>query len=64
MRIRVAYTVDVTDDRRRAINQFYGRPGLATRGEVMAWYQSNGDSMDLDLDASLDIEGSDDDVTR
>lgn len=34
MKVRIEYTVDVSDDYRRAINLHYGRPGLATRDEV------------------------------
>lgn len=56
MKVRVAFTVDVSDHRRRAINAWYGRPGLATRQQVIAWYQSNGQSMDLDLDDSAPAE--------
>lgn len=49
MRVRVAYTVEVDDDIRREINEWYGRPGLANREQVQAWYRSNGESMDDDL---------------
>lgn len=49
MKVRVAWTVDVNDDVRRAINAHYGRPGLANREEVQRWYQSFGESMDMDL---------------
>lgn len=49
MRVRVAYTVTVGDDYRRAINAFYGRPGLATREEVRRWLEAFGSSMDGDL---------------
>lgn len=54
MKVQIAYTIEVSADRRRAINQFYGRPGLATREEVKRWYQSNGESLDLDLDDALE----------
>lgn len=49
MRVRIAYSVDVGDDYRRAINDFYGKPGLATRQEVKDWLRAYGDSMDDDL---------------
>lgn len=49
MRVRIAYTVDVDDDFRRAINVHYGKDGLATREDVKRWYESYGDSMNVDL---------------
>ena len=54
MKIRISYVVDVSDDIRRGINEFYGRPGLANRDEIKRWYQSNGESMDLDLSQVAD----------
>lgn len=50
MKVRICYTVDVADDIRRAINEWYGRPELATRQQVRNWYEANGRSMDLDLE--------------
>lgn len=50
MRVRISYTVDISDHRRRGINAFYGRPGLATREEIRRWYEANGTAQDLDLD--------------
>jgi hypothetical protein len=70
MKVLINYTVDVDDDVRREINQWYGRPGLATRSQVKAWYESNGLSMDDDLadmaarrdgDGLLESDGSNDD---
>lgn len=49
MRVRVEYTVEVNDDYRRAINIFYGRPGLASRAEVKRWIEAYGSSGDDDL---------------
>lgn len=49
MKVRVTYVVEVNDDYRRAINEWYGKPGLASREEVKAWLRSYGDSMDADL---------------
>ena len=49
MRVRVAYTVEVTDEFRRAIRRYYGQDGMATRAEVVAWQRQYGDSMDDDL---------------
>lgn len=49
MKVRVAYTADVPDWYRRAIRRFYGKPGLATRAEVVRWLSAYGTSMDDDL---------------
>lgn len=49
MKIHVAYTVDVSDDYRRAINIWYGRDGLATREQVVSWLRTNGTSGDDDI---------------
>jgi len=49
MKVKISYTVDVDDDIRRAINDWYGREGLASREEVQRWYEANGHSMDMDL---------------
>lgn len=49
MKVKIEYTTEVSDDYRRAINIFYGRPGLATRDEVKRWIQSYGSSGDDDL---------------
>lgn len=56
MKVRVCYTVDVTDDYRRAINMYYGESGLADRREVKEWCRSYGDSMDADLMQSLQLQ--------
>jgi hypothetical protein len=53
MRVRIAYTVEIDDVIRRAINEWYGRPGLATREEIRRWYENNGRSMDDDLSYEL-----------
>ena len=49
MKIRVAYTVDVPDDWRRAIRAFYGQEGLATRAECVQWLRTYGSSEDDNL---------------
>lgn len=49
MRVRVTYTVEVDDDYRRAIRQFYGLAGLATRQEVVNWLRLYGSSEDDNL---------------
>ena len=43
------FVVEVDDDIRREINAWYGRPGLASRVDVKAWYEANGRAMDDDL---------------
>lgn len=49
MRVRVTYTINATDDYRRAIRAYYGLDGLATRAEVQQWLWRHGSSMDDDL---------------
>lgn len=56
MRVRVAYTEDVSDDYRRLINQYYGKPGLASRSDVVDWFRSYGESMNEHLAAQADEE--------
>lgn len=46
MRVRVSYVVVVSDELRRAINAYYGRPGKATRAELRAFYEENGATLD------------------
>jgi hypothetical protein len=58
MKVRVTYTTTVSDDYRRAINLFYGKPGLATRVEVQRWLADHGSSMDDDL--MYDLQKSED----
>lgn len=55
MIVRVSYRVDVSDEIRREINAWYGRPGLASRDEIKDWYRANGSSMDDDLSEKADI---------
>jgi hypothetical protein len=49
MKIRISYVVDVDDAFRRAINHYYGRPGLASRQAVKNWFQAYGDSASDDI---------------
>jgi hypothetical protein len=53
VRVKIEYAVDVTDDTRRQINAFYGKPGLASRDEVKRWFEDYGHSMDTDLGAGI-----------
>jgi len=43
VRVRIAYTVDVDDNSRRAINHHYNQPGLATREQVRDWFRDKGE---------------------
>jgi hypothetical protein len=49
VRVRVAYTVEVEDDYRRAINLHYGKPGLASRDDVRRWHREHGSAEDDNL---------------
>ena len=56
MRVRISYSTTADNDYRRAINVFYGKPGLATRAEVRAWVIRYGSSEDDNLMASVDTK--------
>lgn len=58
MKVKVSYTEEVPDEYRRAINRYYGKPGMATREEVKQWLRMFGSSMDDDL---ADSYGEDED---
>jgi len=49
MKVRVVYTVEVSDEYRRALNLRYGKPGLATRDELKEHLRTHGDTIDEDL---------------
>lgn len=49
MKIKIEYTTDIPDWWRREINRWYGKPGLATRTEIIEWLKAYGTSMDDDL---------------
>lgn len=53
--VRIEFMVN--DEYRRAINMFYGQPGLATWEEVRAFLLSYGKSMDDDL-PKVDLSAS------
>lgn len=54
MKVRIAYTVEVSDEIRRQMNAWYGRPGLASREQIQAWYRTNGESLNEYLDFNPD----------
>lgn len=56
VKVRVAYTTEVSDDYRRAINLYYGKPGLASRAEVRKWLEGHGSSEDDNLMYALQQE--------
>lgn len=54
MKVRVCYTVECTDRYRRAVNNFHGLPGLATKKDLQQWLEMNGGSCDDDIMFQLD----------
>ena len=56
MRVRICYTAEVDDTYRRAINHYYGMPGLASRQDVKDWLEVHGSSCDEDI--LTDLENS------
>jgi hypothetical protein len=54
MRLRISYTVDISDGMRRAIAAHFGEKRRATRAEVHQWYVDHGHSQDDDLMAAAD----------
>ena len=39
MKVRISFLINIENDLRRAINYYYGRPGLASRNEIKDWYE-------------------------
>ena len=58
MRVRITYTVDVETDFRRAIRNWHGEKGLATRREIQEWFELYGASMNDDLMVQLEMDES------
>lgn len=56
MKVQISYTVNADDSYRRAINNHYGRAGLATRQQVQSWVKRNGASCDDDIAYELQRE--------
>lgn len=56
MKVRVQYTVEVDDDYRKAIRQYHGEAGKATRKEVADFLYVHGQSMNDDLRDQLEEE--------
>ena len=54
MKVRISYSVDVSDDMRREINAHYGQDGLANRDEIKQWYRTFGESMNDELGMRAD----------
>lgn len=55
MKVKIEYTEEVTDEYRRAINHYHGKPGLASRQEVKDWFWLHGQSMNDDI--MFDLSG-------
>jgi len=53
MKVRICYTVHVSDRYRRAINNHYWASGLATRDDVKAWIAMYGSSCDHEIEYEL-----------
>ena len=49
MRVRIAYTIEASDDFRLALNYNYGQKGKASREDIVIWYQMNGESCNDDM---------------
>jgi hypothetical protein len=47
--LTINYTVEVTQFMRAAINEYYGRGGIASDEDVRTWYEQFGRSQDDDL---------------
>jgi len=56
MRVRVDFTIEVTEAIRRGIAAYNGRNALATRDEVRTWVQQQGTDALMDV---ADIEPPD-----
>ena len=56
MKIQVMYTVDVSEETRRAMRTSHGETGMATREEVKAWFELNGNTMDEELARLVALE--------
>jgi len=55
MKIRVCYTVEVSDELRRALNARLGLPGKANRDQLKTHYRLHGLSIDDDVMAESDV---------
>jgi hypothetical protein len=55
VRVKIEYTVEVSDRFRRAINYRYGEPGLATRDQVKDHFRLFGTALDDDILYELQV---------
>ena len=53
MRVHICYTIEVDDRYRRALNQRYGKSGLADRRELKQHFEQHGGTLDDDLESDL-----------
>lgn len=56
MKVRISYTVDLTDDSRRKMRAYFGEDGLANRDDIRTWYIVFGNSLDDELSEDSDDE--------
>lgn len=49
MKVRIEYTIEVSDWFREALNSYYGKSGLASREDVKRFYRQNGSLMEDDI---------------
>jgi hypothetical protein len=54
-KIDISYTVTVSNRYRRAVNAWYGKPGLATDRQLKNWFKTYGKSCDDAVMEHLEI---------
>lgn len=60
MKVRISYTINVSDDYRRAISHYYGYPHIATRQEVKDFVMTHGEQLDDEIMARLQMDEEND----
>lgn len=58
MKVKVSYTVEVTNEYRRALRRYRGGCGMATRAELAEWFEFHGFTGDDDLIAECGDEAA------
>lgn len=46
--MKVQITFEADDELRRAVNHYYGKPGLATHKTLVEWFRKYGESVNED----------------
>jgi hypothetical protein len=49
MKVKIDYTIKVSNEFRRALRFYYGKEGLASRKEIIDHCKTNGETMDDDI---------------